>query len=261
MTLYLHEIKSSRRSLAIWTIAISFMLCVAIFIYPEMSGQMEELNQMMSDMGAFSSAFGMDQLNFGEFSGYYGIECGNVLGLGGAMFAAIIAISALAKEEKDKTAEFLLSHPLRRRSIITSKLLSVISQIVILNIVVNILANLSALAIDETDGLSTRLLLSLAFLFMQIETACICFGISAFIVRGGYGIGIGTAMIFYFMNIVSNLTDDAKALKYITPFGYTDSSYIINEQALKLEYIATGAILALIGVSLAYIKYTKKDIK
>ena len=100
MTLFLHELKQNRLSLIIWALSISFMLCVSIMIYPEMSGQMEEMNQMMSDMGAFSSAFGLDQLSFGEFSGYYGIECGNVLGIGGAIFAAIIAVTALAKEEK-----------------------------------------------------------------------------------------------------------------------------------------------------------------
>ena len=261
MTLFLHEMKQSRKSLAIWTAAITFMMCVAIIIYPEMSGQMNEMNQMMSDMGAFSSAFGLDQLNFGEFSGYYGIECGNVIGLGGAIFAAIIAISALAKEEKDKTAEFLLTHPLKRSSIITSKLLSVITQIIIMNLSVNLLANLSALAIGQSEGLSSRIVLGIAFLLMQIEIACICFGISAFIIRGSYGIGIGCAMIFYFMNILSNLTEEAKVLKYITPFGYTDSAYIINEKTIKVEYLAVGAIFSGIGIMLAYLRYTKKDIK
>ena len=102
MTLFMHEMKQNRISVIIWSVIISFMLCVSIIIYPEMSSQMDEMTQMMSEMGSFSTAFGLDEMNFGEFSGYYGIECGNVLGLGGAMFAAIVAISALAKEEKDK---------------------------------------------------------------------------------------------------------------------------------------------------------------
>ena len=261
MTLFLHELKQNRLSLIIWALSISFMLCVSIMIYPEMSGQMEEMNQMMSDMGAFSSAFGLDQLSFGEFSGYYGIECGNVLGIGGAIFAAIIAVTALAKEEKDRTAEFLLSHPINRQKVITSKLISVFAQILILNVTVTTLANLCAYIIGESDGLSTRLLLGLAFLLVQIEIACICFGISAFIIRGGYGIGIGSALMLYFVNIIANLTEEAEFLKYITPFGYTDSAHIINENTLKTEYLAVGVCFSIIGVILAYVKYTKKDIK
>ncbi len=261
MTLFLHELKQGKTALIIWTAAITLMLCLSIVIYPEMSGQMEEMNQMMSEMGAFSSAFGLDKMNFGEFSGYYGVECGNVIGLGGAMFAAIIAISSLAKEEKDKTAEFLLTHPIKRSKIVTSKFLSVIIQIIILNLSANLLANLSACAIGQADGMRGRLLLGFAYLLMQIEIACICFGISAFIIHGGYGIGIGCAMLFYLINIISNLTEKAEALKYITPFGYTDSPYIIKENSIKAEYLAVGAVTSVICVMLAYIRYIKKDIK
>lgn len=38
----------------------------------------------------------MDRLNFGTLLGYYAIECGNVLGLGGAFYAALTAASALS---------------------------------------------------------------------------------------------------------------------------------------------------------------------
>ena len=34
----------------------------------------------------------MDRLNFGTLDGYYAIECGNILGLGGAFFAALSAV-------------------------------------------------------------------------------------------------------------------------------------------------------------------------
>ena len=136
MTLFFHELKRGRISLIIWTVAIAFMLGVCIVIYPEMSSQMGEISEMFANMGSFSAAFGMDELNFGEFIGYFGVECGNVLGLGGAFFAAILGVSALAKEEKERTAELLLSHPISRARIITEKLLAVLSQILILNLVV-----------------------------------------------------------------------------------------------------------------------------
>ena len=58
-----------------------------------------------------------------------------------------------------------------------------------------------------------------------------------------------------------------RVIDYIStkPFGSSNRVALTcnkeNEKALKLEYIAAGALFALIGVSLAYIKYTKKDIK
>ena len=98
----------------IWTVVISFMIGVCVFIYPEMKGEMESISDVFADMGSFSAAFGMDQINFGTLRGYYAIECGNVLGLGGAVFAAICGAGILAKEEKEHTAEFLMTHPVNR---------------------------------------------------------------------------------------------------------------------------------------------------
>ena len=260
MTVFKHELRQGRSSLIIWTAAISFMLGICIVIYPEMSTQMGDISAMFADMGSFSQAFGMDRINFGEFLGFFGVECGNVLGLGGAFFAALLGISALAKEEKEHTAEFLLTHPVSRTRVITEKLCAVIAQIVILNLAVIAVTALSVLIIGEAAYIKTFALLFLSFFLMQLEVAAVTFGISAFLRRGSLGIGLGLAAVFYFMNIVANLIDETKFLKYITPFGYTESADIIADGALNGGYLAVGMALAAIGVILAFWKYGRKDI-
>ena len=82
--------------LIIWSIVIAFMLAICVLIYPEMETQMGDVSSMFAEMGGFSAAFGMDRLNFGEFIGFFGVECGNILGLGGAFFAALLGITILA---------------------------------------------------------------------------------------------------------------------------------------------------------------------
>ena len=221
---------------------------------------MEDVSAMFADMGSFSQAFGMDRINFGEFLGFFGVECGNVLGLGGAFFAALLGISALAKEEKEHTAEFLLTHPVSRTRVITEKLCAVIVQIVIMNLAVIAVTALSVLIIGEEADIKTFALLFLSFFLMQLEVAAVTFGISAFLRRGSLGIGLGLAAVFYFMNIVANLIDETKFLKYITPFGYTESADIIADGALNGGYLAVGMALAAIGVILAFWKYGRKDI-
>ena len=260
MTVFKHELRQGRSALIIWTAAISFMLGVCIVIYPEMSTQMGDISAMFADMGSFSQAFGMDRINFGEFLGFFGVECGNVLGLGGAFFAALLGISALAKEEKEHTAEFLLTHPVSRTRVITEKLSAVIAQIVILNLAVIAVTALSVLIIGEEADIKTLAMLFSAFFLMQLEVAAVTFGISAFLRRGSLGIGLGLAAVFYFMNIVANLIDETKFLKYITPFGYTESADIIADGALNGGYLAVGMALAAIGVILAFCKYGRKDI-
>ena len=180
MTVFLHELRQNRVALIIWSCAISFMLGVCVIIYPEMSTQMGDISAMFADMGAFSDAFGMDQLNFGEFMGYFGIECGNVLGLGGALFAAIVGASALAKEERGHTAEFLLTHPISRRRIISEKLLASLTQVCILNAITIAVCCVCILIVNVEADAATLALLFLAYLILQLEIVAVTFGFSAF---------------------------------------------------------------------------------
>lgn len=260
MNILFHELKQNKLAIIIWSVVISFMLGVCVIIYPEMANQMNEISNMFADMGSFSAAFGMDQINFGEFIGYFGIECGNVLGLGGAFFAAITGITILAKEERDNTAEFLLTHPVSRNKVIIEKLLSVVAQILILNLSVASTVALTILIIGEEVKVLTIVIILLSYLILQIEIAAITFGISAFIKGQGLGIGLGIAFLLYFLNIFSNLTDEVKFLKYITPFSYTDSAYIINNDKLEIKYLIVGLVLTIGGILAGFIKYNKKDI-
>lgn len=259
-TLIGFELRQSRTALLVWSLAISLLLAVCVLIYPEMGDDMGQVSQMFSDMGSFSAAFGMDKINFGEFVGFFGIECGNVLGLGGAFFAALLGISALAKEEKEHTAEFLLTHPVTRTKIIAAKLTALMAQIVLLNLIAAAVTAFSVFAIGEDVPKDIMGLLFLAYFLMQVETAAVTFGISAFLKRGSMGIGLGLAAVFYFLNIISNLMEELHFLKYFTPFGYTDSADIIAEKALPGGYLAAGMVFAAAGVIIAFQKYGKKDI-
>ncbi|MDD6313170.1 MAG: ABC transporter permease subunit [Firmicutes bacterium] len=260
MTVYKHELKRAKISLLIWTAAISFMLGVCILIYPEMKTQMSDISAMFADMGSFSAAFGMDRINFGSFIGFFGVECGNVLGLGGALFAAIVGISALAKEEKEHTAEFLLTQPVSRNRVVLEKLLAVFTQIVILNLVSAVVTVISVAVIGESVDAKVMLLLFLAYFILQIEISAVTFGISAYLKGNGLGIGLGIAVLMYFLNIIANLTENAKFLKYLTPFGYTEGADIISSCSIDLKYLAVGIVFTAAGIAAAFLKYGKKDI-
>ena len=260
MTLMKHELKQGRKSLMIWTAAIGFLLAVCVFMFPEMKGEMGGVSDMFASMGSFTEAFGMDRINFGSLMGFYAVECGNILGLGGAFFAALCGVSILAKEEKEHTAEFLLTHPVSRVHIVAQKLLAVMIQIIVMNVLVCVLSIASIALIGETISWKELLLLHLAFLFLQIEIAGICFGISAFLRRGGLGIGLGIAAVMYFLNLIANISDSAKFLKYITPFGYTEGADIVSNASLDTGLVLLGMLYCVIGVVVAFMKYCKKDI-
>ena len=261
MTLIKHELRQGRISFLIWTASVGFLLAVCVFLFPEMKGQMEDVGDVFSSMGSFSDAFGMDRLNFGTLLGFYAIECGNVLGLGGAFFAALCGAGILSKEEKDRTAEFLLTHPVSRARIVTEKLVSAYAQIIAMNLIIYGISLGSIAAIGESVPWKELNLLHLAYFLLQAELAGICFGISAFVRRGSAGIGLGIAAGMYFLNLVANIAQAAEFLKYVTPFGYAEGADIIEKGCLDGTLVAIGLAFGAIGIGAAYGTYCRKDIR
>lgn len=260
MTLVRHELWRGKLSFLIWTASIGFLLATCIFLFPEMKGQMDGINDMFGSMGSFSEAFGMDRLNFGTLVGFYAVECGNILGLGGAFYASFCAVGMLSKEEKDRTAEFLLTHPVSRIRIISEKLMAVMIQITLMNLLIYALSVGAIAMIGEAIPWKEVTLMHLAYYLLQIELAGICFGISALLRKGSIGIGLGIAILMYFLNLIANIADVASSLKYVTPFGYCEGADIIADGRLDGVMVAIGMLMCLVGIAASYLKYRKKDI-
>ncbi len=260
MTLYRHEIRRSRLSLIIWTAAISFLLLVCIVIYPEMEAAMSEMSEMFANMGAFSDALNMETMTFSSFIGYFSLECGEMLGIGGAIFASIIAISALSKEESDKTAEFLYTHPVPRRKAFFSKLSAVVTEIMVLNFAVCAVCSLAVFAMGIEVEWKPFFVLFITYFILQLQFGLMCFGLSAFFKKKAVGVGLGLAMGLYFVNIVANLTEETEFFRYVTPFAYVNGNYIIENSALEWKFVLIGAAVAVACLVLGFVKYEKKDI-
>ena len=260
MTLVKHELRQGKTSFLIWTASVGFLLAICIFLFPEMKEQMDGVNDIFASMGSFTEAFGMDRLHFGTLIGFYAVECGNILGLGGAFYASVCAVGILSKEEKDKTAEFLLTHPVSRKRVLTEKLIAVLIQITAMNIIIYALAVGSIAAVGEAIPWREISLLHLAYYLLQLELAGICFGISAFLRKGSVGVGLGMAVMMYFLNLIANIADAAEFLKYITPFGYCEAADIVSNGSLDSTLVMIGAVMGICGIMIAYLKYTKKDI-
>lgn len=260
MTLIKHELKQGKISFAMWTAVIGLLLAICVFLFPEMKGEMDGISDMFASMGAFTEAFGMDRLNFGTLIGFYTIECGNILGLGGAFYASLCAVGILSKEERNRTAELLLTHPVKRNRMITEKLIAVLIQITAMNLVIYILSVCSMAAIGERIPWKEINRLHFAYYLLQIELAGICFGISAFMRKSSIGVGLGIAAMMYFLNLIANITEAAKFLKYITPFGYCEGADIVKDGSLNGTMVAVGMLFCISGIAAAYLKYTRKDI-
>ena len=259
MTIFKKELRSGGLSFLVWSVLIGGLMAVCVAIYPSMSDSMGEVSALFAGMGDFSAAFGLDKLQFGTILGFYGTECGNILGLGGAFYAAITAMGLLTGEEGGHTAEFLLTHPVSRLRVCLEKLAALLVLILGLNLVCFACGAGGILAIGEDVEWGDLLRYHGALLLMELEVGALCFGLSAFLRRGGPGLGMGLAALLYFMGLLVNLDQDLDWLRFVTPYYYADAARVFAGEALAGP-VATGSALGVLGAALGMWQYDRKDI-
>jgi ABC-2 type transport system permease protein len=102
--------------------------------------------------------------------------------------------------------------------------------------------------------------LFLAFTLLQLEITAVTVAVSAFLRKGGIGIGLGITFLLYALNLLSNLAEDAEFLRYFTPFGFASGAEILDSGSLPAIPLAVGAVVTALSVAAAYFGYTRKDI-
>ena len=105
MYLYSQELKLNLKNFIIWALSVGGMLLAVILIFDTMGDSADDLSEMFSNMGAFTSAFGMERVSIGTLPGYFAVEGSVIAGLGSAMYAALTGAAIVAKEEEGHTAD------------------------------------------------------------------------------------------------------------------------------------------------------------
>ena len=261
MTIFLQELKKNRLALIIWSCAVALLLAMTAALYPIIKVELENMEDMFAGLGDLSGALGFDQLQNGGFLGYFATECSEALGLGGAIFAALMTVGTLAGEEHSHTAEFLLTHPISRTRVVTERALAVLTELIVFNLAA-VLSTTIAVGIiaEEVDAAKLALIFLSAFI-LQVEFAAVCLLISSFAVKGGTGIALGVTIGAYFINLIGSVSEETEILKYLTPYSLLDGTYINENAALELKYLPVIIIVTLTSVVLTYLWYNKKDIK
>ena len=259
MTIFKKELRTCLVSFLVWSAVIGGLMAMCVWMYPSMEGSVRDMSALFANMGEFSAAFGLDKLQFGTIMGFYGTECGNILGLGGAFFAALTGMSLLAGEEGGHTAEFLLTHPVSRTRIAAEKLAALAAMILALNAACAACGLGSILGIGEEPVWGDLLKYHGMQLLMQLEIGGICFGLSSLLRRSSYGLAIGAAMGLYFLGLFINMDTSLEPLRFVTPYYYAEAARVFAGEPLA-DAVAAGCGLGALGAAFGLWRYGRKDI-
>ncbi|MDX9808085.1 MAG: ABC transporter permease subunit [Acholeplasma sp.] len=255
-TLLTMEFRRNFKSTLIWSIGVSTMIYLIIVLYPmvkDIYAQIpEELMAIMAQLGGVPE----DVLE------YYATEGAMMLQLFGAIFAAMLGFNLISTFEKERLAEVIYTQGIPKKTFYLSKLSLLVIMVLIFTIINAIIGYLGFITIDERFSFGDYMWFSLLNGIMYLYTALLGFILALLLDKDIKSmVAIAIPLPLYILAILSTLTDNdwLKALKYVSPFTFSDPVAILKNQD-PFEYISflvfTG--LTLVGLVYGYYRYQKR---
>jgi ABC-2 type transport system permease protein len=261
--IYRHEFRIRLKSVLSWSLAVMALVIVFFSFFSVFADQAEMLNQMMDSFPPeLLAAFGMDRVDMSTVLGYFSLIFLFVQ-LCLAIQAGNYGFGLVSIEESELTADFLLSKPVSRVQILTSKLLAALTSLVITNLVVWV-SSFTAIEVAR-DGrpyeAGTLALLLLGLFIFQLFFLSVGLVISLLVKRvrsvTPYSLGLGFGS--YVLSAFSGMLGDVK-LELITPFKHLDAAYIVRNAAYDTPLVLLNVTVTLVSLALSYWLYIRRDI-
>lgn len=262
MNMFLHELKAYRKSTMIWTISLVSIVLLFMSMFPTFSKEAEEFKQLMEGFPVeLRKAIGLSIESITTVIGFYSYAF-LYLKLTGAIQAMNLGTSILSKETREKTAEFLLTKPVTRTQIVTAKVSAALASLLITNAVF-IAATMAIAAIVSEADFNQQALFMIAGTLLFIQLMFFALGLIVSVVfskiKSVIAVSLGTVFGFFMLALIASTTGD-EALRYLTPFNYFDSAYILKNSGYETSYLLVGSLVIFAAVGASYFLYTKKDI-
>ncbi|MCB8814997.1 ABC transporter permease subunit [Desulfosporosinus shakirovi] len=262
MNIFLHELKACKKSTITWTLTLVGLIILFLSMFPVISQEAEAFKKLMEGFPEeIRLALGLSVENIGSILGFYSYVF-LYISLFGAIQAMILGVSILSKEVREKTADFLLTKPVTRTQIVTSKLLAAFTSLLITNVFYLGAATIMA-SLVETKEYSTKvlLLLSLTLFFLQLFFLALGILVSLAVpsIKSVLSISLGAVFAFFIIGALVSTTGD-EALRYLTPFKYFDFAYIMQNSSYESSFMMVTIAFIVIAITASYLIYSKRDI-
>jgi ABC-2 type transport system permease protein len=261
--IYRHEFLTRLKSVAIWSLSLTFLVIFYFSLFPVFADQAALMNEFLARYPQeLRAAFGMDNMDLSAVLGFYSFIFMFVQ-LCLAIQASNYGFGLVSIEENELTADFLLSKPVSRAQVLTSKLLAALTSLTLTNLVVWVssFAAISLFRGEREYESRTLLLLLLSIVIFQLFFLSVGLVISLLVKRVrsvtpyALGLGFGT----YVLSAFSGVFGDVK-LELITPFKHLDAAYIVKHGAYNMPLVLLNVAVTLVALAMSYWLYTRRDI-
>jgi ABC-2 type transport system permease protein len=231
-------------------------------MFPSFSSDIEASRQVLRSFPEnLREAIGLSLENFFTLLGFYSYLFNYIL-LAGSIQAMNMGLGLLSKERRNKTEDFLLTKPVRRSLILTSKIGAGLTAIVITNLFFVVSTLLFATLIVD-QNFSTTIYFLVSFTLFLVQLFFFFFGIllSTVIPKIKSVISISLPVVFgFFIFSLFGSVIGENIYRYTTPFKFYSTQFIINNARYEMQYLYLEIILLIFFILASYVLYTRKDI-
>lgn len=263
-TLYLKELKRNRKHFGIWLLIIALFTLFVMAFYPsfeQMGGAMEQMMQGLPE--GMTRAFGMDVSAFKNILTYYALYYGMHIMVLSSIFTIVMASNIISKEEREGTADFLLTRPLWRSEIALSKLAAFTTYFLLFfcfQVAITVAG--FTFIIDEPVNWHKFTILNGYGLMLNICFAGLGFLFSVLTRRGRSVTAAATAMVIggFIIQALSRISPDTEWIGWISPFKYADFEVIPYNYGWEWWRVLILLGIGLGGIVATFLVFRRKDI-
>jgi ABC-2 type transport system permease protein len=263
MNIYLHELRSYQKVTIIWICSLVALVVLYLMIYPTFTHDVTLTKKVLSAFPpAVRAGLGIQLDTFFSILGFYSYIFNFVL-LAGAIQAMNLGAGIISKEARLKTTDFLLTKPVTRTQVMTSKMLAAITLLVLTNICYIIAAFAAAKSV-ATESFSLKIFLMISAALFLIQMIFVILGILFAVVipkiKSVVAFTLPTVFVFFIISTLGSVLGEEK-VRYFTPFKFYDSAYIMKHGAYEMRFLAIEVFFLIIAGIASYVIYMKKDVQ
>ena len=264
INLYSKEFKRNKKNLIIWSAIVMGFTILVMSIFPYMRNMGDDMAIMMNKLPeGMTKAMGINGQTFNTILGMYNTYYGIYIIVFLSIYTSSTGATIITKEEKNKTAEFLLTKPISRKSIFSTKLSVLFTLVFIAYLVQTITAIIFVNAFGEDHVMwSVFITMHTHGLILILFFTCVSLFLSMVVKPKKNFMGITVGIVFgsYFLNTIARAADTVNWIGYISPFHYLDFSVSDPNYSINFPIVAIMLFVSILLLIVSYKVYKSKDI-
>ena len=260
MNIIFRELRANLKPFIIWMASLSVMFLAVSTEFSAFRDNPEILDAL-EGFGGFYDALGITMDNIITPEGFVSMMS-VYLYVPIAIYAALLGSSIISKEERDKTAEYLFTLPIKREAVLRSKIIAGFMYVLFFVIVVITGVIIAFYRFGLSDSFYNFMVyLGIGLIFIGLIFMSIGMFFASYLKqykRSG-AITLAITISTYMLNMVVRIVDELDFLKYFIPYEYFEVQEMLNGN-IEFIYVLLSLIIISVSIIGVFVFYKKRDL-